>query len=93
VEFAHARDDGLSVSSRSVAVRVRSVGIMSRQAWPARMCRGCAERTSCDSESTCTRKVGSSFWKRFKAREKLGDSLPSGRMEREMTGSGTNIDV
>jgi len=41
----------------------------------------------------CTRKVGSSFWKRLSAREKFGVSSPSGLMLSEMTGSGTNMDV
>lgn len=40
-----------------------------------------------------TRKVGSSFWKRFRAREKLGVSAPTGLSASEMTGSGTNIFV
>jgi len=48
---------------------------------------------SWDSESTWTRNVGSSFWNRLSAREKFGDSFPSGRIEREMTGSGTYIEV
>jgi hypothetical protein len=41
----------------------------------------------------CTLNVGSSFWKRLSAREKLGVSVPIGLMASEMTGSGTNIEV
>lgn len=40
-----------------------------------------------------TRKVGSSFWKRLRAREKLGVSAPTGLSASEMTGSGTNMFV
>ena len=40
-----------------------------------------------------TLNVGSSFWNRFKAREKFGVSAPTGLMASEMTGSGTNMDV
>lgn len=40
-----------------------------------------------------TRKVGSSLVNRLRPLEKLGDSLPSGMIASETTGSGTNIEV
>lgn len=49
--------------------------------------------TSLLSLSMCTRNVGSSFWKRLSAREKLGVSNPTGFRASEMTGSGTYIEV
>ena len=49
--------------------------------------------TSLLSLSICTRNVGSSFWKRFNAREKLGVSAPTGLSANEMTGSGTYMEV
>lgn len=48
---------------------------------------------SWDSGSTLQRKVGSSRWKRFIALEKAAVSLFLGLIEREITGSGTNIEV
>ena len=51
-----------------------------------------AELTSLLSLSIWTRKVGSSRLKRLSAREKLGDSWPTGFNASEMTGSGTNIE-
>lgn len=48
-------------------------------------------QTSLLSWSMWTRNVGSSFWNRLSAREKLGVSWPLGLMASEMTGSGTNI--
>jgi hypothetical protein len=49
--------------------------------------------TSLLSWSRCTLKVGSSFLKRFNAREKLGVSIPFALIASEMTGSGTYIEV
>jgi len=49
---------------------------------------------SCDSGSTWTLNVGSSRVNRFMALLKLGVSLVClGLIEREMTGSGTNMEV
>lgn len=48
--------------------------------------------TSLLSASRWTRNVGSSFLKRFRAREKLGVSCPTGVSDKEITGSGTNIE-
>src|SRR5579871_6604070 len=48
---------------------------------------------SFDSGSRCTRNVGSSRWKRFSDFEKFGVSFPTGLIAREITGSGTNIEV
>ena len=48
----------------------------------------------CDSSSWCTRKVGSSFVKRFRALEKFVSAARSfGATASEMTAAGTCIDV